>query len=54
MGSLSHHCGIVESESIHEQALDGIPLNLGSVVKINFLNIHANVCVRCLFVCVQS
>ena len=28
-----------------EQALDGIPLGLGSVVKINLLNFHVHVCV---------
>ena len=32
---------------VPEQALDGIPLGLGSVVKINLLNFHVDRIFKC-------
>ena len=38
----SAFCTGVSRLEVPEQALDGIPLGVGSVVKINLLNFHAH------------
>ena len=41
--SVSAFCTGFSRLELPEQALDGIPLGLGSVVKINLLNFHAHI-----------